>query len=146
MVGDSDPDPPPKGANRANHLITEDETDDNPDTYGGSDDYPAINQGLITISPDGDQDQHLDSNHSAISEGLISENGLPKRDGVEKQRHDYVISPITDSGTLKPPEQKKNGSSTADQAEHIRRLVGQGMSETWARRTILANDHPLKCG
>jgi hypothetical protein len=143
---DSDPDPPPKGANRANHLSTEDETDDNPDTYGGSDDYSAVNQGLITISPDGDQDQHLDSNHSAISEGLISENGLPKRDGVEKQGHDYVISPITDSGTLKPPEQKKNGSSTADQAEHIRRLVGQGMSETWARRTILANDHPLKCG
>jgi len=141
-----DPDPAPKGANRANHLITKDETGGKADTYGERDDYPAINQELMTNCPDGDQGQLHDSNHSAISEGLISENGLPKRDGVEKQRHDYVISPITDSGTLKPPEQKKNGSSTADQAEHIRRLVGQGMSETWARRTILANDHPLGCG
>jgi hypothetical protein len=141
-----DPDPPSKGTNLANQLITKDETGGKADTYGERDDYPAFNQGLITNSPDGGQGQPHDSNHSAISEGLISENSLPKRDGVEKQSHDYVISPITDSGTLKPPEQKKNGSSTADQAERIRRLVGQGMSETWARRTILANDHPLKCG
>jgi hypothetical protein len=141
---DSDPDPPPKGANRANHLITEDERDDNPDTYGGSDDYPAINQGLITISPDGDQDQHLDSDHSAISEGLISENGLPKRDTVEKQGRDYVISPINDSGTVEPPEQR-NGRLTAEQAERIRSLVREGMSETWARRTVSADGHPLDC-
>jgi hypothetical protein len=140
-----DPDPPPKGANRANHLNMEDETGDKANTYGKRDDHPAINQELITISPDDDQGQPLDSDHSAISEGLISENGLPKRDAVEKQGHDYVISPIRDSGTVESP-QKKNGSSTADQAERIRRLVGQGMSETWARRTVLANDHPLNCG
>src|SRR5215217_6085217 len=101
-----DPDPPPKGADRANHLITEDERDDKADTYGEKDDYLAINQRLITISPDGDQGQPLDSDHSTISEGLISENGLPKRDAVEKQGHDYVISPISDSGTVEPPEQR----------------------------------------
>src|SRR5215210_6129214 len=73
-----DPDPPPKGANRTNHLITEDETGDKADTYGGREDNPAINQGLIVISPDGDQGQRLDSDYSAISEGLFSANGLPK--------------------------------------------------------------------
>jgi hypothetical protein len=141
---DSDPDPPPKSANRANHLITEDETGDNPDTYGERDDYPAINQGLITISPDGDQGQRLDSDYSAISEGLISANGSPKRDAVEKQGRDYVISPISDSGTGEPQE-KKNGCFTAEQAERIRRLIKEGMSETWARRTVLAYNHPLGC-
>jgi hypothetical protein len=36
--------------------------------------------------------------------------------------------------------------STPEQAERIRRLVGEGMSETWARRTVLADGHPLDCG
>ena len=141
---DPDPDPPPKGANRANHLITEDETGDKADTYGEKDDYPAINQELIVISPDGDQGQPNDSDHSAINERLISENALPKRDAVEKQGRDYVISPISDSGTVEPPEEK-NGRITTMQAERIRHLVKEGMSETWARRTVLADGHPLDC-
>jgi hypothetical protein len=140
-----DPDPPLKGANRANQVITEDDTGGKADTYGKRDDHPAINRELITISPDGDQGQPLDSDHSAINEGLISENGLPKRDAVERQGRDYVISPISDSGTVEPPKQK-NGSVTAEQAERIRRLVREGMSETWARRTVLADGHPPGCG
>jgi hypothetical protein len=139
-----DPDPPSKGTNLANHLITEDKTDDKADTYGERDDYPAINQGLITISPDGDQGQPNDSDHSAINEGLISENALPKRDAVENQGHDYAISPISDSGTVEPLAQW-NGYLTAEQAERIRNLVREGMSETWARRTVLADGHPLDC-
>jgi hypothetical protein len=134
--------PTPKGAN---HLITEDERDDKADTYGEKDDYPAINQEPIVISPDGDQGQPNDSDHSAINEGLISENALPKRDAVEKQGHDYVISPISDSGTVEPLEQR-NGHLTAEQAERIRNLVREGMSETWARRTVLADGHPFGCG
>jgi hypothetical protein len=141
-----EPDPPPKGSDRANHLITEDETNDKVDTYAERHDYPAVNQGLIVISPNGDQGQHLDSDHSAINERLISENALPKRDAIEIQAHDYVISPISDSGTVEPPKQKKNDSLTAEQAERIRSLVKEGMSETWARRTVLANGHPPGCG
>jgi len=34
---------------------------------------------------------------------------------------------------------------TPEQAERIRRLVDDGMSETWARRMVLASDHPLSC-
>ena len=96
------------------------------------------------ISPDGDQGQPLDSDHSAINEGLISENALPKRDAVERQGRDYVINPIGDSGTVESPE-KKNGRFTTMQAERIRHLVKEGMSETWARRTVLTDGHPLDC-
>jgi hypothetical protein len=138
-----DPDPPPKGANWANHLITEDETGDKADLYGKRDDHPAINQERITISPDGDQDQRLDSDHSAISAGLISKNGLPKRDALNNQGSDYVISLSNDSRTVEPLE--KNGRITAEQAERIRHLVKEGTSETWARRTVLADGHPLDC-
>jgi len=141
---DSDPGPPPKGANRANHLITENETGDNPDTYGGRHDRPAIHRGLITISTDGEQGQPLGSDYSVIGEGLISENGLPKPDAVEKQARDYVISPTSDSGSVEAPE-KKNDRFTAEQAERIRRLVGEGMSEKWARRTVLADSHTIGC-
>jgi hypothetical protein len=141
---DSDPDPPPKGANRANQLITKDERGGKAHTYGERDDYPALNQGLITNSPDGDQGHSLDFDHSAFNEDLISENGLPKRDAVERQGRDYVISPISDSGTVEPPEEK-NGCFTTMQAERIRHLVKEGMSETWARRTVLADGHPLDC-
>jgi len=35
---------------------------------------------------------------------------------------------------------------TPGQAGRIRRLVKEGMSETWARRTVLADGHPLGCG
>src|SRR5215217_5419847 len=79
-----------------------------------------------------------------ISKVLISENALPKRDAVERQGRDYVISPISDSGTVEPLE-KKNGRFTTMQAERIRHLVKEGMSETWARRTVLADGHPLDC-
>jgi len=34
---------------------------------------------------------------------------------------------------------------TPEQAERIHRLVEEGMSETWARRTVLADGHPLDC-
>jgi hypothetical protein len=37
------------------------------------------------------------------------------------------------------------GACTPGQAERIRHLVEEGMSETWARRTVLASDHPLGC-
>jgi hypothetical protein len=34
---------------------------------------------------------------------------------------------------------------TPEQAQRISRLVQEGMSETWARRTVLADGHPLGC-
>jgi hypothetical protein len=37
------------------------------------------------------------------------------------------------------------GACTPEQAERIRRLVEEGMSKTWARRTVLAAAHPLSC-
>jgi len=36
-------------------------------------------------------------------------------------------------------------ASTPEQAKRIRRLIKEGMSETWARRTVLADNHRLDC-
>jgi DNA primase len=38
-----------------------------------------------------------------------------------------------------------NGRLTPEEAERVKRLVREGMDETWARRTVLASDHPLDC-
>ncbi len=40
---------------------------------------------------------------------------------------------------------KPGQSATGEQLQRIRRLTKQGMSETWARRTVLADSHPLDC-
>jgi len=34
---------------------------------------------------------------------------------------------------------------TPEEAERVKRLIRQGMAETWARRTVLASDHSLGC-
>ena len=55
-----------------------------------------------------------------------------------------MISPISESGTVEPSE-KKNGRFSGEQAERIRSLVKEGMSEKWARRSVLAGSHPIGC-
>jgi hypothetical protein len=67
----------------------------------------------------------------------------------------------TSNATRKPADRAESGnsgksgnrygdfseeSSTPEQEERIRRLVKEGMSETWARRTVLVDSHPLGCG
>jgi hypothetical protein len=36
-------------------------------------------------------------------------------------------------------------SATLDQLKEIRKLTREGMAEEWAKRTVLASDHPLEC-
>jgi len=43
------------------------------------------------------------------------------------------------------PSEKKNGRFSGEQAERIRSLVKEGMSEKWARRSVLAGSHPIGC-
>jgi hypothetical protein len=44
------------------------------------------------------------------------------------------------------PDNGPNGRRcTPEQEERVRRLVKEGMAEKWARRTVLAGDHPLGC-
>jgi hypothetical protein len=69
-------------------------------------------------------------------------------------------SNATANATQNPADRAESGNSgnsgnrsgdfseetcTKEQAERIRGLVGEGMSETWARRTVLADSHPLDC-
>jgi hypothetical protein len=39
----------------------------------------------------------------------------------------------------------RRGALTADQEQRVQRLIGEGMAEEWARREILAYEHPLAC-
>jgi len=79
--------------------------------------------------------------------------------------HDATVNATTppnatSNTTRKPAARAESGDSgdsgnrfgdfseegaTQDQAARIRSLVEQGMSETWARRTVLADSHPLEC-
>jgi len=34
---------------------------------------------------------------------------------------------------------------TPEEAKRVKRLVREGTSERWARRTVLASSHPLDC-
>jgi len=49
-------------------------------------------------------------------------------------------------GEEEEEETSANGRRlTPEEAERVKRLVREGMAETWARRTVLASDHPLDC-
>jgi hypothetical protein len=50
-------------------------------------------------------------------------------------------------GEEEEEETSANGRHlTPEEAERVNRLVRQGMSERWARRTVLARNHSLGCG
>src|SRR5215207_8728976 len=69
------------------------------------------------------------------SEETAANDGIPNgRDAFARYR------PMPDS------EADANGRRlTPEEAERVKRLVREGMAETWARRTVLASDHPLDC-
>jgi hypothetical protein len=75
------------------------------------------------------------------SNGSDDANGM--RDGSEKPPSDAASANNAD--TANRYEDFSEKASTPEQAERIRRLVKEGMSETWARRTVLADNHPLDC-
>jgi hypothetical protein len=39
----------------------------------------------------------------------------------------------------------RRGALTADQEQRVQKLIGEGMAEDWARREVLACEHPLAC-
>jgi hypothetical protein len=55
-------------------------------------------------------------------------------------------TPCREGGEIFPDNGSNGHRSAPEQEERVRRLVEQGMSEKWARRTVLASDHPLDCG
>jgi NrS-1 polymerase HBD domain len=72
------------------------------------------------------------------SNGSDSANGMPN--GSEKPP-----SNAASANTANRYGDFSEEASTPEQAHRIRRLVKEGMSETWARRTVLADGHPLGC-
>jgi hypothetical protein len=75
------------------------------------------------------------------SNGSDSANGMPN--GSEKPPSNAASA--NTANTANRYGDFSEEASTPEQAHRIRRLVKEGMSETWARRTVLADGHPLGC-
>jgi hypothetical protein len=75
------------------------------------------------------------------SNGSGDANGIPN--GSEKPARNAASANNAD--TANRYGDFSQAARTKEQAERIRRLVEEGMSETWARRTVLADSHPLDC-
>jgi len=75
------------------------------------------------------------------SNGSIGANG--RNDGSRNPAHGATSANNADTAN------RFGGPSeeviTSEQMARIRRLTEQGMSEAWARRTVLADSHPLDC-
>jgi hypothetical protein len=75
------------------------------------------------------------------STGSGDANGMPK--GSEKPPSNAASANTAD--TANRYGDISEDAITPEQAERISRFVQEGMSETWARRTVLADGHPLSC-
>src|SRR5215217_6911325 len=75
------------------------------------------------------------------SNGSDGANGMPN--GSEKPPSDAASANNADTADRSGDVSEE--ACTPEQAERIRRLLKQGMSEKWARRTVLADGHPLDC-
>ncbi len=77
--------------------------------------------------------------------------GIPNGRGTLNGRNDGSQNPSSDAASADTANTAiRYGDSTEtdmtpEQEERVRRLVRQGTSEKWARKTILASDHPLEC-
>jgi hypothetical protein len=75
------------------------------------------------------------------SNGREAANGMT--DGSEKPPSNAASVDTAD--TANRYEDFSEEARTPDQAERIRRLVEEGMSKTWTRRTVLTSGHPRDC-
>ena len=75
------------------------------------------------------------------SNGSDSANG--RSNGSEKPP--YNAASANNADTANRYGDISENAITPEQAQRISRLVQEGMSETWARRTVLADGHPLGC-
>ncbi len=74
-----------------------------------------------------------DTPHSQGSSG-VGEPSEPKNQEVPKE-----------NPRVEENAEKRFTSFTEAQQREVRKLVRDGMSKEWARRTVLANEHPLDC-
>jgi hypothetical protein len=85
---------------------------------------------------------HANTAHAdGWSNGIDGANG--RSNGSEKPLSDAASANNADTAIRYRDFSEE--TCTPKQAERIRRLVEEGMSETWARRTVLADSHPLDC-
>jgi hypothetical protein len=76
-----------------------------------------------------------------IPNGISDSDG--SSDGSEKPPDNAASADI--ANTANRSGDPADEATTTGQEERLRRLVRQGMSEKWARRTVLVDAHPLEC-
>jgi hypothetical protein len=97
------------------------------------------NDGSGGESRTGKGETHANTNpDDGRSNGRGAANGMPN--GSEKPPSNTASADTADRYGDYAEE-----AMTPEQEERIRRLVEEGMSKTWARRTVLADGHPLDC-
>jgi hypothetical protein len=88
------------------------------------------------------EEAHANTNSDdGRSNGSDSANG--RSNGSEKPP--YNAASANNADTANRYGDISGNAITPEQAQRISRLVQEGMSETWARRTVLADGHPLGC-
>jgi hypothetical protein len=82
---------------------------------------------------------------------MSADDGSPNGRGASNGRDDGSQNPCSGAGsadtadTANRYENFTERNMAPEQEERFRRLVEQGTSEKWARKTVLASDHPLDC-
>ena len=91
---------------------------------------------------------HKGETHANTAEDDGRSNGSDGANGMSNgsEKPPSNAASANNADTANRSEDFSGEVSTPAQAERIRRLVGEGMSETWARRTVLVDGHPLDCG
>jgi hypothetical protein len=77
-----------------------------------------------------------------------TDDGISNGRGTPNGRNDGSQNPASGAGSADTAIRYGDFTEkyvTPEQEERVRRLVRQGMSEKWARRTVVAGDHPLGC-
>jgi hypothetical protein len=100
------------------------------------------NDGSGGESRTGKGETHANTNpDDGRSNGRGAANGMPN--GSEKPPSNTASADTADTADRYGDYAEE--AMTPEQEERIRRLVEEGMSKTWARRTVLADGHPLDC-
>jgi DNA primase len=86
-----------------------------------------------------------DSEASVDGRGEAGANGRDGNRPVEDGGLQVKRSTGRTGGEEEEEKTSANGPPTLEDAKRIKRLVREGTSERWARRTVLAGSHPLDC-
>jgi hypothetical protein len=81
--------------------------------------------------------------HRPIEDVDLQEKRAARRAGGEKREEKPFAPPL--SADIGPGQSATLTELSPEDERRVRKLVREGMTEEWARREVLASDHPLDC-